>query len=60
MFENTVLKRIREPRTEELIGTWIKLVNEEVHNLYPTIKSRKMVWVGYVNCMERLQMHTKF
>jgi hypothetical protein len=59
MFENTVLGRIREPRTEELTGSWRKLLNEELLNLYSTIKSRNMVWVGYVNCMGRLEMHTK-
>jgi len=60
MLENTVLGRIREPRREELRGSWRKLFNEELQHLYSTIKSRKMLWIGYVNCMGRLEMHTKF
>jgi hypothetical protein len=59
MLENAVLGRIREPGTEEPIESWRKLVNEELHNLCSTIKSRQMVWVGYVNCTGRLEIHTK-
>jgi hypothetical protein len=47
VFENRVLKRI-------CAGSWRKLHNEELHNLYSLanmrrmIKSRRMTWVGQV------------
>jgi hypothetical protein len=34
VFENRVLKRIFRPKTDEVTGGWIKLHNEELHNLY--------------------------
>jgi hypothetical protein len=46
--ENRVLRRIFGPRREEVAGNWIRLHNEELHNLYTTpniirvIKSRRM------------------
>jgi hypothetical protein len=51
MFENRMLRKIYEPKRDEVIGCK-KLNNEELHNLYrlPSIirmKSRKMRWVGY-------------
>jgi hypothetical protein len=48
-----VLRRIFGPKREE-DGSWRKLHNEELHNLYSlpnivrVIKSRKMSWVGHV------------
>jgi hypothetical protein len=32
--ENKVLRRIYEPKTEEVTGGWRKLHNEELHNSY--------------------------
>jgi hypothetical protein len=52
-FENRVLRRIFGPKREE-DGSWRKLHNDELHNLYssPTIvrviKSRRMRWAGHV------------
>jgi hypothetical protein len=57
--ENRVLRRIFRPKNDEVIGGWIELYNEELHNLYSLpsiiriIKSRKMRWSGHVACMER-------
>jgi hypothetical protein len=34
VFENRVLRRIFEPRKEEVTGGWRKLHNEELHNVY--------------------------
>jgi hypothetical protein len=54
VFENRVLRRIFGPKMDEAIGGWIKLYNEELHNLYssPSIirmmKSRRMRWAGHV------------
>jgi hypothetical protein len=32
-FENRVLRRIFGPKREKMAGGWIKLHNEELHNL---------------------------
>jgi hypothetical protein len=48
-----VLRRIFGPRRHEVTGSWRKLHNEELHNLYylPSIirmiKSRRMKWTGH-------------
>jgi hypothetical protein len=48
VFQNRVLRRILGPKRDEVTGGWIKLHNEELHNLYPSssiirmIKSRRM------------------
>jgi hypothetical protein len=52
VFENRVLRRIFEPKREEVMGGWRKLHNEH-HNWYilPNTrcsKSRRMRWVGHV------------
>jgi hypothetical protein len=53
VFEDSVLRRIFGPK-REVDGSWIKLHNDELHNLYssPTIvrviKSRRMRLEGHV------------
>jgi hypothetical protein len=48
VFENRVLRRIFGSKRNEVTGGWRKLHNEELHNLYPSpntirmIKSRRM------------------
>jgi hypothetical protein len=48
VFENRVIRRIFGPRTEEVIGDWRRLHNEELHNLYTSpniirvIKTRRL------------------
>jgi hypothetical protein len=34
VFENRVLRRIFESKRDEVTGSWRKLCNEELHNLY--------------------------
>jgi hypothetical protein len=54
VFDNRVLRRIFEPKRDELIRDWRKLHNEELHNLYSApsiirmIKSRRMRLEEYV------------
>jgi hypothetical protein len=52
-FENRVLRKISGPKREEN-GSWRKLHNDELHDLYSSpnivsvIKSRGMRWAGHV------------
>jgi len=54
LFENRVLRRIFEPKREEVTGEWIKLHNDGLDVLYSSpnifrmIKSRRMRWAGHV------------
>jgi hypothetical protein len=54
VFEIRVLRRIFEPKRDELVEDWRKLLNEELHNLYSSpniirmIKSMRMRWPGQV------------
>jgi hypothetical protein len=58
MVENRVLRRIFGQKRDEIVGGWIKLHNEELHNLYSSpeiirkIKSRRIRWAGYIAPME--------
>jgi hypothetical protein len=59
VFENRVLRRIFGPKRDEIIGSWRKLHNEELHNLYCSakiirmIKSRRMRSAWHVALMGR-------
>jgi hypothetical protein len=54
VFENRGLRRIFRPKRDGVTGGWIKLHNEELHDLYSSpniiriIKSRRMRWAGHV------------
>jgi hypothetical protein len=54
VFENRVLRKIFQPKRDEVTGWWEKLYNEELHNLYSSpstirmIKLRRMRWAGHV------------
>jgi hypothetical protein len=57
VFENRVLRRIFEPKRDEVTGEWRKLHSARLHNLYSSpdiirqIKSRRMRWARHVACM---------
>jgi hypothetical protein len=54
VFENRVLRRIFGPKRDEVTGSWRKLHNEELHNLYSSpsiirmVKPRRMRLAGHV------------
>jgi hypothetical protein len=64
-FENRVLRRIFGPKREE-DGSWRKLHNDELHDLYfspnivRVIKLRRMRWAGHVACMGKGEVFTWF
>jgi hypothetical protein len=59
VLENRVPRRTFGPKRNEVTGSWRKLHNEELHNLYSStrmirmIKSRRMRLVGHVARMKR-------
>jgi hypothetical protein len=61
VFENRVLRRIFGPKRKEVAGSWRKLHNVELHNLYTSpniirvIKSRRVRWVRYVACVGEMK-----
>jgi hypothetical protein len=53
VFGNGVLRKIFGPKREDVAGGYIRLHNEELHNLYASqnigvVKSRRMQWAGQV------------
>ena len=54
MFENMVLRRIFGSRRDEVMGSWRRLHNEELNDVYSSpsivrvIKSSRMRWAGHV------------
>jgi hypothetical protein len=54
VFENRILRRIFEPKRDEVTGEWRRLHNKELYALYSStdmirlIKSRRLRWAGHV------------
>ena len=65
MFRNRVQRRIFGPKRDEP-GEWIKLHNEELHDLYCSpnivrvIKSRRMRWAGHAASMGERRAYKGF
>jgi hypothetical protein len=61
VFGNRVLRRIYRPKRDEVAGSWRRLHNEELHNLYTSqnfirvIKLRRMRWAGQVARMVEMR-----
>jgi len=57
VFESTVLRRIFEPKRDEVTGEWRKLFIEELRDFYSLpnivrmVKSRRTRWAGHVGLM---------
>jgi hypothetical protein len=55
------LRRVFEPRREEVVGDWRRLHNEELRNVYAlpniiqVIQTLRMAWEGHVACMEEMR-----
>ena len=66
VFENRVLRRIFEPKRNEVTGEWRKLHKDELNDLYCSInivrviKSRRMKWAGHVARIGRVEVYTGF
>jgi hypothetical protein len=64
--ENRLLRRIFQPKGDQVTGEWRELHNEEFNDLYPTPntvrvkKLRKMRWAGHVLPMGRREVYTGF
>jgi hypothetical protein len=43
VFDNRVLRRIFGPKRDEVTGGWRKLNNEELHNLYSSPSTIRMI-----------------
>jgi hypothetical protein len=54
VFENKVLRRIFDPKRDEVTGEWRRLHNKELYALYSSpdiilvIESRRPKWAGHV------------
>jgi hypothetical protein len=61
VFENRVLRRVFDPKRDEVTGEWRRLHNDELYALYDSsniiqvIKSRRARWAGHVARMEEMR-----
>jgi hypothetical protein len=59
IFENRALRRIFRKKRNEVIGSWRKLHNKVLQNVYPSpsiiiiIMSMMMRWPGHIACMQK-------
>jgi hypothetical protein len=61
IFENRVLRRIFGIKREDMVESFRRMHNAELHSLYASpnitgaIKSRRVRWVGNVACMGKMR-----
>jgi hypothetical protein len=64
VFESRVLRGMFGQKRDEITGTWRKLHNDELHNLYSSANIirmiRRMRWAWYVAYMGRREVHIGF
>jgi hypothetical protein len=60
VFENRVLRRIFGPKRDEVTGSWRKLHDKELHNLYSSPSIIRMRWEGHVARMRIRGMHIEY
>jgi len=56
---------MRKPKREKLVGAWIKLHNEERHDLHSSLSirviiTRGMRWMRHVTGIETIKIHAEF
>ena len=56
VFENWVMRSTFGLTTDEVIGEWRRLHNEEFYDLYcsPNIRSRTIEWMGHIALTRRV------
>jgi hypothetical protein len=56
-----VLRTLFGPKRDEVVGGWIRVLNEELCNFYTSsnttrvMKSRRMRWAGHEACMGEMR-----
>jgi len=61
-----MVRRIFGHKREEVVGSWRRLHDEELHDLYASLniirvmKSRRMRWMGHVAHMRKMRNVYKF
>jgi hypothetical protein len=60
VFANRVIRGMFGPKRDEVAGSWRKMNNEKLHNLYCSpdirvIKSRRVRWAGHVGRMGKMR-----
>jgi hypothetical protein len=66
VFENSVLRRIFGPKTDEVTREWRKIYTGELNDLHfspnivQVIKSRWIRWAGHVARMGTAEVYTEF
>jgi hypothetical protein len=56
MFENRVLRRMFDLKREEVAGGWRTLHNEELHNLYASPNTTRVIKIGKMRCRHVARM----
>jgi hypothetical protein len=50
-----VLRRIFGPNRDKVAGGWMRLHNEELHNLHASQNVTRMIWMGLIACMGEIE-----
>jgi hypothetical protein len=50
VFENRALRKIFDPKRDEVNGDWRRLHNEELHNVYSSPNINRMIESRWIRC----------